>query len=291
MSVHAPERERITGPPRHDEPTRGIFEKPSGPAMRALAASKALIAGLAVLGAVLGCAYGLSRTPTYTASATLQVGQVNPNSPGFYGYVQSASALATTFSRAVYAEPVLADVRRDTGLSAVRAASNLSAEPIPVSPAFRVFATASSSRGAIALANSAAHGVISYEGQSNGAGPEASSLMGEYKEASLALQGASARAAQLEKDRRAGSFARAKARAERSAAAVRLKAIAGSYVAAVASQAPRSGLVSLLAGASTAASDRKSRTEMLALLGLLAGALVGAALALALGTRAKPPGS
>ncbi len=87
----------------------GVFEPPSSFVLSAIGRNKLLVCGCAVVAALIGTAYGLSRPRTYTASATLQVGQVNPNSPGFYSYVQSASALATAFSRAISAEPVLAD--------------------------------------------------------------------------------------------------------------------------------------------------------------------------------------
>ena len=91
----------------------------------------------------LGAGIGLLRQTTYTASATLQVGQVNPNSPGFLGYVQSASSLATAFSRSIAAAPVLATVKRKLALGPADATPRLSAEPIPLAPAFRVIATGS----------------------------------------------------------------------------------------------------------------------------------------------------
>jgi uncharacterized protein involved in exopolysaccharide biosynthesis len=115
----------------------GVFEPPSGFLLRSIAHSKLLVCLFAVVFAVAGTAFGLSRQRTYTASATLQVGQVNPNSPGFYGYVQSAASLATAFSRAIDAEPVLATVQQKLGLAPSEAIPRLSAEPLPVSPAFR----------------------------------------------------------------------------------------------------------------------------------------------------------
>src|SRR2546423_11260419 len=126
---------------------------PSGRPFAAIARHKLLVllcaAGLGAIGAALGSA----RKGTYTAAATLQVGRVNPNSPGFYGFVQSASDLATAFSRAITAAPVLRAVRAHTGLQPKAAAARLSAEPIPSSPAFRVVASGPTAAAAGRLAN------------------------------------------------------------------------------------------------------------------------------------------
>jgi capsular polysaccharide biosynthesis protein len=272
-------RVKITDPPPElsgaNSLLGGVFEPPSGFAPTAIARHKLLVCAVAVLCAALGLAYGLSRQPSYTASATLQVGQVNPNSPGFYGYVQSAAALASAFSRAVVAKPVLATVQQKLKLPPAVAGGRLSAEPIPVSPAFRVIATGPSRSAAVALANVAAGALIAYESQSNSANPEAKTLLHEYAEASFALQHANASFTRLAHDKRASAEARARAAAERTAAQVKVKAIGNSYVGAVTSQAPRSGLVTLLAGATSASSDRKSKVEMFALVGLLAGIVLG----------------
>src|SRR5262245_11829556 len=125
-------------PPSHDsEPLlRGVFDPPEGLAFGSLRRHKKLIAIFALIGLLAGAALGLVRPATYEAAATLQVGQVNPNSPGFASYTQSASSLATAFSRAIAAEPVLAQVERKLHLAKQRASARLSAEPIPLSPAF-----------------------------------------------------------------------------------------------------------------------------------------------------------
>lgn len=259
---------------------RGIFEPPNSLTLAAIARHKWMVALLAIALAALGAAYGLARKPTYTASATLQVGQVNPNSPGFYGYVQSASALASAFSRAIQAEPVLQAVQHKLALTPASASARLSAEPIPVSPAFRVIATGPSRAAALALANVTAAALIEYESQSNSANPQAGALLHEYAEASFALQRASASFARVARERRASPAAKARAAAEKTAAQVKLKAIGNSYVGAVTSQAPRSGLVTLLAGATSASSDRKSKIEMFSFVGLLAGLVLGCAAAI-----------
>jgi uncharacterized protein involved in exopolysaccharide biosynthesis len=267
----------IPAPPRAegDPPLRGVFEPPSGFAVAAIARHRLLVFVVAIICAGLGLGYGFARKPTYTASATLQVGQVNPNSPGFYGYVQSAAALASAFSRAIEAEPVLAAVREKLKLSPSVLARRLSAEPIPVSPAFRIFATGPSSGAAVALANITAAALVDYESRSNSANPQAATLLHEYTAASFALQQAGVAFARTKRDKHASVQAVAHAAAAKTAAEVRVKAVGNSYVAAVTSQAPRSGLVTLLAGATSATGDRRSKVELFGLIGLLAGVVLG----------------
>jgi hypothetical protein len=259
-------------PPSNNDsaPLRGIFDPPDGLVLTALAWHKRVLVVFAILGALAGAAFGLLRPATYEAAATLQVGQVNPNSPGFASYTQSSSSLATAFSRAIAAAPVLASVRRKLHLSEQRAAARLSAEPIALSPAFRVIATGPSEEKARRLANVAAAGVIAYENRSNSANPEAARLLRSYRKAASNLDEASTEI-------------------ERSAAKIRLKAIGNAYIATIASQPPRTGFVSLLAGATTATSNHSSRIQLYAFLGLLVGALVGAGVSIQLERREKPP--
>jgi hypothetical protein len=276
-------------PVRHEPAPvlRGAFEPPSGLVQRGLRRGWLLICVVAVLAAGAGLAAGLGRHGTYTAAATLQVGQVNPNSPGFYSYVSSAAALASAFSRGVSAEPVLAEVDKRLGIRPAVADSRLSAEPLPLSPAFRVFATGDSAAAAIRLANVAAGALIAYEANANDSNPEATSLLGEYHSASLALHRAAARLTAIEESTRgkhtgsALASMLAPARAERDTAAARVAAVGDAYTAAIASQAPRHGLVSLLAGATSASSDHRAKAEMIGFIALLAGLLGGSAIAVA----------
>lgn len=271
--------------PAPEEPAR-LFEPPRSPIWTAIGLNRGLIAACAVLFCVAGLAYGLVRQPTYTSSATLQVGDVNPNSPGFLGYVQSSTALAASFSRAIGAEQVLAAVERDTGIPASEAVKRLSAEPIPLSPAFRVIATGPSEAAAMKLADSAARAVVVYEGRANSSNAQASALIREYRKASLNLHRAEAEAGRLQAE---GGTAFLNAEAARSAAKVRLSAIENAYVAAVTSQAPRRGLVSMVAGATSAENDRKSKLELYGLLGLVFGAFLGCVLAVLRERRWQPP--
>jgi uncharacterized protein involved in exopolysaccharide biosynthesis len=263
-----------------------LFEPPRSPIWTAIGLNRGLIAICAVLLCLAGLGYGLIREPTYTSSATLQVGDVNPNSPGFLGYVQSSTALAAAFSRAIGAEQVLVAVERQTGIPATEAVKRLSAEPIPLSPAFRVIATGPDEGKAKELAESAARAIVVYEGRANSSNAQAKVLLREYRKASLKLHQAEAAAGRLEAE---GGAAFLNAEAARSAAKVRVGAIENAYVAAVTSQAPRRGLVSMVAGATSAENDRKSTLELYGLLGLVLGAFLGCVLAVVREQRWHPP--
>jgi len=262
-------------PLEEDRPLNGgaVFAPANNFALRAISWNKGLVAAIAVLGAVIGLAIGMARPATYTASATLQVGQVNPNSPGFLGYVQSASSLATAFSRAIAAAPVLAEVEKKLGVPASGAVSRLSSEPIPLAPAFRVIATGDSETAAMNLANVASGAVVTYESKANSANPQAKALLTGYRNATASLRQAEAQVQSLSGS--GDEKALVNAEAQRNAAKVKLQGIESAYVAAVTSQAPREGLVTVLAGATSAESDRKSKVELYGFLGLLAGILVG----------------
>ena len=274
-----PMPESASTPEENGHVVEGVFEPPSGLVFAAIGRGKFIILACAVVLAIAGVAYGRSRPSTYTASATLQVGQVNPNSPGFFGYEQSAASLANSFSRAIDAEPVLATIQRTLKLAPATAAGRLSAEPLPVTPAFRVFATGPTEAAAIRLTNVASHAVIVYEGQSNNANPEARSLLHEYREASLKERNDVLRLAHLSRAKNASPSALANAEAERNADLVKLKAITDAYVSAISSQAPASGLVTLVAGAASATSDHSSKMQRYGLIGLIVGLVLGCAAA------------
>lgn len=255
----------------------------SNPLTRAIGRHKLLVVACAVVVAVLGAAAGAAGKSTYTAAASLQVGKVNPNSPGFYGFVQSASDLAAAFSRSITAAPVLATVQRKLGLSPDAAVGQLSAEPIPNSPVFRVIASAPSAAVAVRLANVTSHALIAYEGAANTYSPEGQRLLHDYRAASLQLARAETRVARATRDyaahpdtaRRSGLES---AQAGKATASLQVQALSSAYQLS-AESTDTTELVSLLSGAVTAESNHKSKIELLGFIGLLAGLVIGCALA------------
>jgi capsular polysaccharide biosynthesis protein len=247
----------------------------------AIANHRLLVLMCAAVFAAIGAGFGLSRAGTYTSSTTLQVGQANPNSPGFYGFVQSATDLAAAFSRSITAESVLDAVHRQLGLAPDETVARLSAEPIPNSPIFRVIATGPTARSAISLANVASGAVVSYISQANTADPDSNGLLDSYHTASLRLAKAAGETAQAERAYAAHPDASThvaleNAQAQQAAEKLRAQAIAANYQASARSTTTTE-LVSVLAGAAVATSDHSSKVELYAFTGLLAGMVIGCA--------------
>lgn len=245
-----------------------------------------LIVSLAVLCAAIGVGVGVSQRSAYTASSALQVGKENPNSPGFYGYVQSASALAAVYSRALTAAPVIATVQQKLGISPTTAVERLSAEPIPNSPVFRIIATGASAHAAVELANVAAGALVSYESHNNYSS-DAAELYGKYRTAATELARDRGQLAQLERSKTPPeSPRRVGAQATVYTAQARSNALNGAYQQAVAAE-PSGSLVSPLSSAIAASNDHKSKIELLGLIGLVGGLIIGCALAVLLEQRKR----
>ena len=262
----------------------------------ALGRYKWLVLALAVLLAAAGVAVGYERKPVYSATATVQVGQINPNSPGFYGFAQSATTLATTYSRAINADGVLSIVHQKTGLSPQVAASRLTATPIPDGAAFSVLATGPSSDAAIRLANVASAAMVSYEAANsshgNPSGSNAAALYNEYRDESrkLAHEKAIVQQIQNQTANLTGTSnptdpKLVQAQANASLAQGRANALAAAYTQALENQQPPGTLLSPLARALSASSDRKHKLELFGFVGLALGLLIGGAVAILLELR------
>jgi uncharacterized protein involved in exopolysaccharide biosynthesis len=281
-----PANSTLTGQAPSSEPSLPSANRASEFSVQAISAHKLMVLLIGVVLALAGVAVGLARKPTYTSSSTLQVGTVNLNSPGFFGFVQSASALATLFSRTVAAEPVLRQIDAKLGIDPATATRRLSAEPVPLSPSFRIIATGPTAASAVSLANAASAAVIAYNvhSASTTRAPIAP-LLAEYDHAAGALQSAAATVARLARGHaRSGESPQLiRARSQLDSAKVRATALGASYQSALVSAGanPSSGIVSLLAGAVTASDDRASKIQLLAFTGLLAGLVLGAAGAVA----------
>jgi uncharacterized protein involved in exopolysaccharide biosynthesis len=263
----------------------------------ALGRYKWLVLGLAILLAAAGVAIGYERQPVYTATSTVQVGQVNPNSPGFSGFAQSATALAATYSRAINANGVLSIVHEKTGLSPQQAASRLTATPIPDGAAFSVIATGPSSHAAVHLANVASAAMVSYEAanssRGNASGSNAAALYSQYRAETRLLARDKAIVQKLQNQQSLTGTGTSnptdpkliQAQSNADVAQGHANALAAAYTQALENQQPPGTLLAPLASALSSSSDRKHKLELFGFAGLAIGLLIGGAVAILLELR------
>jgi capsular polysaccharide biosynthesis protein len=264
--------------------------------VEAVSRSKWILMLLALLLAGAGVAVGIKRKPTWTASSTLQVGaNINPNSPGFSSFVQSATSLATTFSREITANDVLARIHRKTKLSTLSIASRLTATPVPDGAAIKVIATGPSMEAAIKLANTAADALVARE-SGNNFDSAAPSIYRAYQAQATVLAHAKARLQRLQNTPSQSPLASTstttsttggpdpalvQAQADVSSAQARANALSTAYTQAIVAQPSVStDLLTPLASAVGATSDRNHKIELLGFIGLAAGLLIGGAIAI-----------
>jgi capsular polysaccharide biosynthesis protein len=251
-----------------------------------------LLLGLLLAGA--GAALGFKRKPTWTATSTLQIGaNLNPNSPGYAGFVQSETSIATTFSRAVTANDVLARIHARTGLSPAQSAERVTATPLPDGAAIEVIATGPVQSESVRLANVAAAALVAHEAPNNFVN-SATGVYDQYRAQAKVLATARARVDQVRKSiaNQAGNAsltpnastqipaALVQAESAEATAQVRADALSGAYTQAVEAQPSSTNLLSPLASAVDASSDRTHKIELLGFVGLAAGFLIGAAIAI-----------
>ena len=295
--IHTPANSRPPADFLAPQPSAYRTEAAPSLVVAALGRYKSLVLGLALLFAAGGLAVGVKRKAVWTATSSVQVGQINPNSPGFYGFAQSATDLATTYSRAITADGVLSIIHQKTGLTPQQAATRLTATPIPDGAAFSVIATGPSQRSAVSLANTASAAMVSYEAthQSSGTstGSNADALYKAYRAETqtLAHDKANVQSIENQTDHSAtgtpdpNNPALIKAQANVSLAQGRANAIAAAYTQALEGQQPPGTLLSPLACALSASSDRGHKLELYGFAGLAIGLLIGAAPAVLLEQR------
>jgi subunit length determinant Wzz-like protein len=234
--------------------------------------------------AALGAALGFVRSPTYTATSQLSVGQLSANDPGAVGSVVQATAqLASVYSRMVDATDVRRNVAKAVGAGA--RGSTISATPVPDSPLVKVSATGDSTRKAVTVANAAATALTAYAQRFSDSAGVSQAIFARF------------RATALKAVQQQDTVDRLKARYARDPSTTNKSALNQAQADLESTQLQRDGLkasyqssqqnsrsipaLSTFARASGATSDRRSFMQVLALLGLIAGAAVGAALATA----------
>ena len=255
-----------------------------------------VIGAITAAALVLALAFGLSRTPKYTAEARLVVGktiQLN-NLAATPGLAVASQQLASDYSRLVSTRSVFNDAAKRLGRPAGDVGGGLSASPIPQSPVIKLQGTASTSDGAVAIANAGAASLVDAVNELNGKQlKSAQQLLDQYRQADntlvrdqqtlkslqdrLAKEGDSA--PQSLKDQVLA------AQTAVDADQLNVNAIASDYEGAISPGQLNEQVVQRVGGASETGNDRNSVLQIALVVGLVAGLLVGVGVATLLESR------
>ena len=219
-------------------------------------------------------AYGLTREPTYTSEARLNVGGVSLTTETIPGYTTAVQQLAVSYSRAMIAPRVINPVARQFNLRPREVAKRVSATPIQNSPVIRIRATSKDPGLARRLANAVSTSLISYAVALNKGSAESKRLFDDFKAAAKETQEAGARAQQ----EKPGSKRYRAWKTREDIARLRAQTAGGLYQRSVSGEATLN-LVQRLAPAAPATSDRDSVLQQFIAGGLIAGLLIGVGLA------------
>jgi capsular polysaccharide biosynthesis protein len=249
-----------------------------------------VVAGCLAATVAVALAFGMTRTPTYTARTQLVVGGINVAAPGaLSGYATATVALASTYSRSINENAIAVPVARRLGLPIGAVLSRVSASPIPESPVFRVEATGPTAPRAIELVNAVAATLSRTSRIGVGTASERSRRLRAFSAAHNEMVRAQLRANRLEAIYKrdpspAHTIQVADARTSAQSASVRAQARRAVYVSAVQADAATPH-VTVLAPARGANSDRGSKLQLLLFAGVVAGLTLGLAAALLLDGR------
>jgi uncharacterized protein involved in exopolysaccharide biosynthesis len=219
-------------------------------------------------------AYGLTREPTYTSEARLNVGGLSLTTETIPGYTAAVQQLAVSYSRAKDAPQVIIPVARRLHLRPLDIAKRTSATPIQNSPVIRVRATSKDAREARRLADAIANSLIDYAVNLNKGSAQSRRLFNDFKAAAKQTQAAGARAQQ----EKPGTKRYKEWKTREDIARLQAQTAGALYQRSVSGEATLN-LVQLLAPAAPATSDRDSVLQQFIAGGLIAGLLIGVGLA------------
>jgi hypothetical protein len=256
----------------------------------------------------VGIIAGAKKPPTYSATATINVGKSDINTQATPGYVQASTVLASTYSRLVMSQHISVPTARAVHESASAVGANLSAVPIPTQPTFTITATGNSPQAAVSLTNAAVSTLQGFVANSATQQGGTAQLLAKYRLAST-------RADQLQQTGRTlqRSLANQQAgltqtapthtavnhtpvtqaqvtQAQVGAAAASLQAEAlGNQYLSLAQNGTAPALDVLIDPTATTTSNRTSNIERYAVIGTVGGLIIGIALAaLVSRVRARP---
>jgi hypothetical protein len=246
----------------------GDASRDGGESIGLIAAARArpsrIIIPIVVL-VVIALIVGVARPATYTAHATLAVGRIDVSAVAAPGVVSASQSLASAYSRAIGADDVTEQVKKE-----VPNPGSVSASPIPESPVILIESEASSEGTAVKTANAAGDALIAYINQLNSNVADSERLLKAYEEAKT-------EEAKLESELTndaAGTEGADLAKARLSVEELKVNASEAAYRATLEEDTSGNDL-RVLTSAQEASSDRKSVLKLLLFAAVLAGAGIG----------------
>jgi uncharacterized protein involved in exopolysaccharide biosynthesis len=258
----------------------------------------------AVIGLLVGGAYGVVRHPSYTAQARIVVGTNISlvNEAASAGLPAAEQAFAAEYARLITTQAV--EVATAKALKVSSLPGSLSATPIADSNIIDVNASASSSAAAVAVASAGAVALVTEVNALNTANASTvSTLLSDYNNVQIQinnltvqqdivrgkisyLQGLSSLSAVQQGQLAALNKQAASIQAQISTAELQATALSNQYQSQYSPDQADADTVKVSSPGSATGSDRKTFLEIGVLGGLVGGAVVGLALAVAADVRA-----
>jgi hypothetical protein len=237
----------------------------------------------AVILLAVGVVLGSKKAPTYSATATINVGKADIATQATPGYVQASEALAASYSRLVASQHVAVPVAQAVGESPASVASRISAVPIPNEPTFTITATDSTPQSAVRLARATVNSIVKFsqQSQTNQGGP--TQLLNRYHQIQTEADTQQAKAdrlqGQLQVDTPGVTQAEVtKAKVAAQTLTLRAQGLSNQYLN-LAQNGAAPALDVLIDPTSPTSSDRTSNREKYGVVGAVAGLVIGIALA------------
>jgi len=269
-------------------PSSGVNVRPPSSISlgRAIARHPFLVILPAIFLLAAGIVAGTKKHPTYSASATINVGKSDIITQATPGYVQAAQVLATSYSRVAMSQHVWIPAAKALGVPVTAVSSRIVAVPVPDEPTFTITATGSSSQAAIALDNAAVNAVVKFANVSQTQQGSPSQLLSQYTHDQSLADSLHSKSASLAGKLSSGQGGVTQKQVTRTQVAAQVAALQAQAAGNAYSTFMENGVAPVLdvfAPAASATSNRTTNIEKYAVVGAVAGLVLGVALAALVG--------
>jgi uncharacterized protein involved in exopolysaccharide biosynthesis len=267
---------------RRFPPSRPPAQHPLGP-LRPVVSRWWLVLPVMLAFAAGGAYVANEAQPTYSASATINVGRTDVRVQALPGYAAGATSLAAAYARIVQSAEIEEPLARRLRLPVDDVRRRLSAVPVPSNPFFTIRGTGRTADEAVRFTRAATREMKAYVKRSDRGDVSVDSLLSRYRSVASRQADLQRRIDRLTAGAVGSSVppSAARAQAEYDTLAIQAEALKQQYAERSAEVATTAG-ITVISPATAAESDRKKTVQRLVAVGLVAGLVVGSALALLL---------